>query len=85
MVTNRYKSSPAVVGPIHGTTTKFVARFRLFATIYSVSENENIRHFSLSCNYETYANRFVRLCVIKYLMSVFMSFKTSLIRKVKWL
>jgi len=65
MVTNRYKSSPVVA---HGTRTKlFGARFRLFTTIHSVSENEIIRHFSLSHNYETYADRFVRLCVIKYL------------------
>jgi len=39
MVRNRYKSSPAIV---HGTRAKFGARFRLFTTIYSVSENENI-------------------------------------------
>jgi len=80
MVTNGYKSSPAVA---HGTHTKFSTQFRLFATIHSVSENENIRHFSLPCNYETYADRFVRLCEIKYLMSAFTSFKMSLIRKVK--
>ena len=59
MVTNRYKSSSAVA---HGTRTKFSARFHLFTTIHSVAANENIRHFSLSCNYETYADRFVRLC-----------------------
>jgi len=78
MVTNRYKSSPAVA---NGTRTKFGARFRPFTTIYSVFENENIRHFSLSCNYETYADRFIRLCEIKYLMSAFTfsSFKMSLI------
>jgi len=46
---------------------------------FPLSENENIRHFSLSYKYETYAHRFVRLCEIKYLMYVF----TSLIRKVK--
>jgi len=51
MVTNRYKSSTAVA---HGTRTKLGARFRLFTTIRSVSESENIRHFSLSCNFETY-------------------------------
>jgi len=76
MVTNRYKSSPAVA---HGTHIKFGARFHLFTTIHSVAENENIRHFSLSCNYETYADRFVRLCEIQYLMSAFTSFKTSLL------
>jgi len=76
MVTNRYKSSPAVA---HGTRTKFDARFHLFTTIHSVAENENICHFSLSCNYETYADRFVRLCAIKYLMSSFTSFKKSLL------
>ena len=70
MVTNRYKSSPAVA---HGTRTKFGERFHLFTAIHSVAENENIRHFSLSCNYETYADRFVRLCEIKYLISVFTS------------
>jgi len=32
MVTNRYKSSPAVA---RGTRTKFGARFRLFTTIHS--------------------------------------------------
>ena len=80
MVTDRYKSSPAVA---HGTSTKFGARFRFFTTIHSVSENENIRHFSLSCNYGTYADRFVCLCEIKYWMSAFTSFKTSLIEKVK--
>jgi len=31
------------------------------------------------CNYETYADRFVCLCEIKYLMSAFTSFKTSLL------
>jgi len=76
MVINRYKSSPAVA---HGTRPKFGARFHLFTTIHSVAENENIRHFSFSCNYETYADRFVRLCEIKYLMSAFTSFKTSLL------
>jgi len=80
MVTNRYKSSPAVA---HGTCTKFGTRFRLFITIHSVSENENIHNLSLSCNYETYADRFVRLCEIKYFMSAFTSIKTLLIRKVK--
>jgi len=34
-------------------------------------------------NYETYADRFVRLCLIKYFMCVFTSPKTLLIRKVK--
>jgi len=63
--------------------TKFGARFRLFTTIHSVSENKNIRHFSLLYNYETYADHVVCLCEIKYLMFVFTSFKTSLIRKVK--
>jgi len=58
-------------------------QFCLVTTIHSVSENENIRHFSLSYNHETYADRFVRLCEIKYLMIVFTSFKTLLIRKVK--
>ena len=29
----------------HGTRTKFGTRFRLFTTIPSVSENENIPHF----------------------------------------
>jgi len=81
MVTSRYKSSPEYIA--HGTCIRFVARFRLFTTIHSVFENENVRHFSLSYNYETYADRFVRLCEIKYLMLVFMSFTTSLIRKVK--
>jgi len=38
MVTNRYKSSPAVA---HGTSTKFGARLCLLTTIHSVSENEN--------------------------------------------
>jgi len=61
MVTNRYKSSMAEA---HGTLIKFGARFRLFTTIHSVSERKNIRHFSLSCNYETYADHFVRLCGI---------------------
>jgi len=50
---------------------------------FPLSENENIRHFSLSYNYKTYADHFVLLCEIKYLMFVFTSFKTSLIRKVK--
>jgi len=76
IVTNQYKSSPAVA---HGTRTNLGARFRLFTTIHSVAENENIRHFSLSCNYETYADRFLHLCEIKYLMSAFTSFKTSLL------
>jgi len=58
MVTNQYKSSPAVA---HGTSTKFGARLCLLTTIHSVSENENIHHFSLSCNYENYADRIVRL------------------------
>jgi len=56
---------------------------------FPLSENENICHFCyhaimrLMQTYETYADRFVR-CEIKYLMFVFTSFKTSLIRKVKW-
>ena len=47
---------------------------------HSVSENENIRHFSLLYNYETYADRFVCLREIKYVMFVVF---TLLIRKVK--
>jgi len=52
---------------------------------FPLSENGNIRHFSLSYNYETYADRFVCLCGTKYLMFVFTSLKMSLIRKVKWI
>jgi len=82
MVTNRCKSSPVniawnphevwpTIPPIHH---------------YSLSsENENIRHFSLSYNYVTYADRFVCLCEVKYLMFVCTSFRTSLIQKVKWI
>jgi len=59
-------SSPVVITSsrdhdLNGTQHKFGARFHLFTTIHSVSENENICHFSLSCNYETYADRFVCL------------------------
>jgi len=74
MVTNRYKSSPHIGLIAHVTRTKFGTRFCLFTTIQSVSKNENIRHFSLSYNYETYADRFVSLCEIKYLIFVFTSF-----------
>jgi len=69
MVTNRYKFSAVA----HGTRTKFGARFHLFTTIHSVSENENICHFSLRYNYEIYADRFVCLREIKYLMFVLTS------------
>jgi len=85
MVTNRYKSSPIYIAVAHGTSTKFGTRFRLFTTIHSVSENDNIRHFFVIVQYETYADRFVRLVEMNYLMFVFMSFKTSLIRKVNYL
>jgi len=40
--------------------------------------------FFVIVQYETYADHFVRLCEIYYLMSVFTSFKMLLIRKVKY-
>jgi len=64
--------------------TKFGARFCLFTTIIQFRKTKIFASFFVIVQYETYADRFVRLCEINYLMSVFMSFKTSLIQKVKY-
>jgi len=68
---------------VRGTHTKFSAQFCLFtvptATAAQFPTTKIFAVFSLSYNYETYADGFVRLCEIKYLMFVF----TLLIPKVK--